>query len=216
MTESPSDEAAAEPSPLEEFAATVASTVGAARHDVVFDTVKVYVDPSAWIETLRTAKHDLGLVHFSYLSAIDWANDVAVGDPPAEPVEERFEVLAAVADLTDGRLVHFSTSLSKDEPALPTATSVYAGAAWHEREAHEMFDIDFAGHPHLEKLYLPSDFEGHPLKKSYPLLTREVKPWPGTVDVEGMPDEGDEASDEGSDDAAVTTPAGATTENPGR
>jgi NADH-quinone oxidoreductase subunit C len=56
-----------------------------------------------------------------------------------------------------------------------------------------MFGIDFQGHPHMRKLYLPEGFVGYPLRKSFPLLTREVKPWPGKVDVEGMPGQGDEA-----------------------
>ena len=50
-----------------------------------------------------------------------------------------------------------------------------------------MFGITFAGHPGLRNLYLPGDFEGHPLRKDYPLLARLVKPWPGIVDVELMP-----------------------------
>ncbi len=50
-----------------------------------------------------------------------------------------------------------------------------------------MFGIAFDGHPNLVNLYLTDGFEGHPLRKSYALLTREVKPWPGTVDVEDMP-----------------------------
>jgi NADH-quinone oxidoreductase subunit C len=50
-----------------------------------------------------------------------------------------------------------------------------------------MFGIVFDGHPNLTHLYLPDGFEGHPLRKTFPLLTREVKPWPGTVDVEDMP-----------------------------
>jgi NADH-quinone oxidoreductase subunit C len=74
--------------------------------------------------------------------------------------------------------------------------NVYAGANWHEREAHEMFGIDFEGHPNLIHLYLPDSFVGNPLRKSYPLLSREVKPWPGTVDVEAMPDGADEPSTE--------------------
>jgi NADH-quinone oxidoreductase subunit C len=69
---------------------------------------------------------------------------------------------------------------------------LYSGANWHEREAHEMFGIEFTGHPQLIKLYLPEAFQGHPLRKSFPLLSREVKPWPGTVDVEGMPGHQDE------------------------
>ena len=80
-----------------------------------------------------------------------------------------------------------STDVPKDDPQLPTLVEVYGGADWHEREAAEMFGIDFVGHPNLNKLYLTDEFEGYPLRKSYPLLSREVKPWPGTVDVEDMP-----------------------------
>jgi NADH-quinone oxidoreductase subunit C len=66
---------------------------------------------------------------------------------------------------------------------------VYPGADWHERECWEMFGITFAGHPAIRHLYLPDRFEGHPLRKDFPLLSRTVKPWPGLVDVEPMPDD---------------------------
>ena len=52
-----------------------------------------------------------------------------------------------------------------------------------------MFGISFDGHPGLRHLYLPGEFEGHPLRKDFPLLARLVKPWPGIVDVEPMPGE---------------------------
>lgn len=174
--------------PLAAFAASVADAVGALDHTVDHDTVKVRVANDAWVGAAATAKAELGLVFFSYLSAIDWANEVAVGDPPAEPVEERYEILFGVSDITDGRIVHFSTDVSKDTRRIDSLVGVYAGANWHEREAAEMFDLEFTEHPNLAKLYLPSGFEGHPLQKSYPLLSREVKPWPGTVDVEAMPE----------------------------
>ena len=67
------------------------------------------------------------------------------------------------------------------------------GADWHERECWEMYGFVFDGHPALRHLYLPSEFEGHPLRKDFPLLARVVKPWPGLVDVEPMPGEGDDA-----------------------
>ena len=50
-----------------------------------------------------------------------------------------------------------------------------------------MFGIGFNGHPDLRNLYLPTGFEGFPLRKDFPLLARMVKPWPGIVDVEPMP-----------------------------
>ncbi len=74
-----------------------------------------------------------------------------------------------------------------DDPRIATWIHNYAGADWHEREAWEMFGITFVGHPNLSHIYLPGGFEGHPLRKDYPLLSRMVKPWPGLVDVEPMP-----------------------------
>ena len=163
--------------------------------DIQFDTVKVRVPAEKWVEAHETARDDLDLVFFSWLSAIDWANEVEAGDPLSEEVEERFEVMSALSDLTAGNLVVVSTDLDKEDASIATLTSVYAGANWHEREAHEMFGIDFDGHPELINLYLPESFTGNPLRKSYPLLSREVKPWPGTVDVEAMPEK-DEPSTE--------------------
>jgi NADH-quinone oxidoreductase subunit C len=72
--------------------------------------------------------------------------------------------------------------------------SVYPGADWHERECWEMYGIVFEGHPALRHLYLPSEFEGHPLRKDFPLLSRTVKPWPGLVDVEPMPGDDEPAA----------------------
>ena len=55
-----------------------------------------------------------------------------------------------------------------------------------------MFWVTFDEHPDLRNIYLPGDFEGHPLRKDYPLLSRRMKPWPGIVDVEIMPGEENE------------------------
>jgi NADH-quinone oxidoreductase subunit C len=190
VTTSPS-ETETEPSALSQLASAVADTVGG-RAEVNFGTAKVRVESSGWVEALTGARDQHGLTFFSWLSAIDWSNDVAVGDKLTSEVEERFEILAAVGDLSDGHLVIFSTDIGKDEPTIASLTSVYPGANWHEREAAEMFGIDFEGHPQLQKLYLPEGFQGNPLRKSFPLLSREVKPWPGMVNVEGMPGQADD------------------------
>lgn len=184
MTSSPSEATA---HPLQEYADSVAEVVGGTAR-ITFDTIKVEVEPKDWVEAHTKARDDLDLVYFSFLSAVDWANEVEAGDPLSEKVEERFEVLTTVSDLTEGRRVTFSTSLDKEGASIDSLVEVYAGANWHEREAAEMFGIDFKGHPNLIALYLPDAFIGNPLRKSYPLLSREVKPWPGTVDVESMPE----------------------------
>ncbi|MFB3051602.1 MAG: NADH-quinone oxidoreductase subunit C, partial [Acidimicrobiia bacterium] len=140
------------------------------------------------VDALTKARDHLDLVFFSWLSAIDGANDVEVGDTLNEETEERIELLCTVCDLTEGRRITFSTDLPNVKPSVASIVEVYVGANWHEREAAEMFGIEFEGHPDPGPLYLPESFLGNPLKKSYPLLSREVKPWPGTVDVEDMPE----------------------------
>ena len=210
MTAGPSETVAAEAAvaeaadPLAELAGQVAAAVGG-RAEYAHGTAKIRVDASAWKEALTAARDRFGLVFLSWLSAIDWSNETAVGDPPDPPVEERYEMLCAVSDLDEGRLVLFSADIGRGDPSIDSLCGVYPGANWHEREAAEMFGIDFAGHPDLTKLYLPDGFEGYPLRKSYPLLSREVKPWPGKVDVEDMPEAGPDAGNG----------TGPSTENPG-
>jgi NADH-quinone oxidoreductase subunit C len=116
-----------------------------------------------------------------------WETGVAGGDT-------RFQVLARLYSTREKTGVTLKVDLDDEAPAVETWSSVYAGADWHERETWEMFGIDFVGHPHLVHLYLPGEFEGYPLRKDFPLLSREVKPWPGLVDVEPMPGEGEEAA----------------------
>ncbi|MEZ5410467.1 MAG: NADH-quinone oxidoreductase subunit C [Acidimicrobiales bacterium] len=115
--------------------------------------------------------------------------------------ETRFQVFARVYSLTTKLGVTIKADVGNlgDPLQVGTWTGTYPGADWHEREAYEMFGITFVGHPGLRKLYLPGDFEGHPMRKDFPLLARLIKPWPGIVDVEPMPG----AADEGGGDAAA-------------
>ena len=170
------------------FAAELASVVGAAEWSAEFATVHVSVDRERWREAI-TAARDAGLPFFSWLSAIDWSRQVSVGESIEKPDEmhERYQVLARLSSVTSGDGALFVADVPKDDPWIDSLVPVFGGAAWHEREAAEMFGIDFRDHPNLVNLYLPDQFEGYPLRKSFPLLSREVKPWPGTVDVEGMP-----------------------------
>ncbi len=114
--------------------------------------------------------------------------------------DTRYQVFARVMNLAErdlGIIVKVDVPPVDADPHLPgaigTIVAIYPGADWNEREVHEMYGIGFEGNPNLRNLYLPTGFEGHPLRKDYPLLARHVKPWPGIVDVEAMPDEaGDE------------------------
>lgn len=103
--------------------------------------------------------------------------------------DTRFQVFARLYSIRRHLGVTLKADLDDDAPSVATWSETYAGADWHEREAWEMYGFDFVGHPELIHLYLPGEFEGFPMRKDFPLLSREVKPWPGLVDVEPMPEE---------------------------
>jgi len=176
----------------------------------------VRVATEAWSEAADVAAARLGFRFFDFLSAIDWLpspygryEDSAVDTPfpPAMPDrsavepgytggDTRFQVLGSVAKPGTDLRILLKADVPDDDLRIGTWTRTYAGAAWHERETHEMFGITFEGNADLRHLYLPSEFEGHPLRKEFPLLSRVIKPWPGIVDVEPMPGEDDSADSE--------------------
>ncbi|GHG30196.1 NADH-quinone oxidoreductase subunit C [Streptomyces hydrogenans] len=133
-----------------------------------YDLLTVDVPVTDWLDALRTARDELGCTYFDWLSAVD------------EP-GTGFRVCAHVVAVGDGapRRLLLRTTVPHDAPSLPTAIGVYAGAAWHERETHEMFGVVFEGHPNLTPLLLPENFEGHPLRKDFVLAARVAKAWPG-------------------------------------
>jgi len=174
----------------------------------------IRIPSSAWKSTMRMIRDDLGFKFFEFLSAIDWLpspygkSEDATVDVVASEEEQaaatietgvaggdtRFQVFARLLDPHEKDLAVIVKADVADIEGQPGSVesiiAVYPGANWHEREIHEMFGIGFEGHPYLEKLYLPTGFEGYPLRKDFPLLARHVKPWPGIVDVEPMPDDG--------------------------
>ncbi|MEU3569561.1 NADH-quinone oxidoreductase subunit C, partial [Kitasatospora sp. NPDC036755] len=149
----------------EQYAASVGEWATGAE---AYGLITVDVPAEHWIEALTNARDVLGLGFFDWLSAVD-------------ELAEGFSVVAHLAAVEAPGVRHLAlrTRVPRAGAALPTAVAVYAGAAWHERETHEMFGIDFPGHPHLVTLLLPDGFEGHPLRKEFVLAARVAKDWPG-------------------------------------
>jgi NADH-quinone oxidoreductase subunit C len=186
--------------------------------DAVIESVPLFTDVVArvkadqWLRVAEVAKQHLDCDYLSFISGIDWAPAPKEGDEgssdtssPVQPSEMsfgaagsagRFQVFAHVQSTHRHWGVTFKADLDEADPRIASWVPVYPGADWHERECREMFGFVFDGHPSLRPLYLPADFEGHPLRKDFPLLARVVKPWPGLVDVEGMPGEPEEAASE--------------------
>jgi NADH-quinone oxidoreductase subunit C len=140
---------------------------------VNYGTVELTASPEEVVEVVRTLREDPSLAceYFDFLSAVDW-------------MDEGFEILVVLTSIRHGPTVCVKVRLAADDPHMPTLTGVFRGADWHERETAEMFGIRFDGHHNLAKLYLPEDFEGHPLRKSFALASRVYKPWPGEKEFE--------------------------------
>jgi NADH-quinone oxidoreductase subunit C len=141
----------------------------AARVEEAFGALTVDVPAGRWVEALRFARDGLGCEFFDWLTGVD---ELAGG----------FGVVAHVYSLESRHHLLLRTAVPRAEPVLATATGVYRGANWHERETHEMFGVIFDGHPDLTPLLLPDGFEGHPLRKDFVLAARVAKPWPGALE----------------------------------
>ena len=192
------------------------------EHADALGNLVVRVRNDAWGRFAEVAKSDLECDFLSFVSGIDWSPAPKEGgddggsdtSSPVQPSEMtfgvagsagRFQVFAHVQ--STARLWGLTVKVDVDEadPAVASWVPVYPGADWHERETWEMYGVRFDGHPKLRHIYLPAEFEGHPLRKDFPLLARVVKPWPGLVDVEAMPEE----PTSGEEPAAITAESGA-------
>jgi NADH-quinone oxidoreductase subunit C len=130
-----------------------------------FGEVVADVEPGDWADVLAFARSE-GFEFFDWLTGVD--------EPPGE-----FAVVAHVFDPTATAHLLVRTRVPRADPRLPSVTTVFRGADWHERETFEMFGVIFEGHPDLRPLLLPDGFEGHPLRKDFVLAARVAKAWPG-------------------------------------
>jgi NADH-quinone oxidoreductase subunit C len=201
-TEAPAPARRAEQEALGERLAALGDAV--VESTPVFDDIVVRVQADSWRRCAEIAKNELECDYLSFVSGIDWAPAPKEGgdeggtdtSAPVQPTEMtfgaagsagRYQVFAHVQSTSRHWGLTLKADLDEADPRVESWVGVYPGADWHERECWEMYGFVFEGHPSLRHLYLPSEFEGHPLRKDFPLLARVVKPWPGLVDVEPMP-----------------------------
>ncbi|HVF29367.1 MAG TPA: NADH-quinone oxidoreductase subunit C [Pyrinomonadaceae bacterium] len=83
--------------------------------------------------------------------------------------DPRFEVNYHLFSTTHHSRLRLKVLLNEDDPHVATVTGIWRTADWHERETFDMFGVIFDGHPDLRRILLPSDFDGHALRKDYPL-----------------------------------------------
>jgi NADH-quinone oxidoreductase subunit C len=89
--------------------------------------------------------------------------------------EPRFHVVYQLYSMKKKLRIGLRVPISDQNPSLPTLESLYSNANWREREIWDMFGIRFEGHSDLRRILMPQDWQGHPLRKDYPLGYEEVQ-----------------------------------------
>jgi NADH-quinone oxidoreductase subunit C len=124
------------------------------------DEMTIYVPREVIRQAAALLKNDPACP-FNYLSditCVDW-----------HPSEPRFEVIYHLLSIPHKERVRLKVRLSGENPALDSITSVWPGANYFEREVFDLFGIRFNGHPYLRRILMPETWEGHPLRKDYPV-----------------------------------------------
>jgi len=133
---------------------------GIASVTTVHDEITVTARRDIVIPLLRFLKEDEEF-------ACDFLTDLCGVD--YLPESPRFRIVYHLYSLKHQHRLRVKVALEESDPVVDSCTSLWAGADWHERECFDLFGIIFKGHPNLQRLLLPPDFVGHPLRKDFPL-----------------------------------------------
>jgi len=85
------------------------------------------------------------------------------------PADPRFEVIYHLHSTERNNRLRLKVRVRENEPEVDSVTGVWRGANWYEREVFDMFGIRFRNHPDLRRILMPTDWEGYPLRKDYPV-----------------------------------------------
>jgi NADH-quinone oxidoreductase subunit C len=109
-------------------------------------------------------------------AALEFTNfiDLTAVDYLKYPIEQpgRFAVITTLLSPKLGVKVQVKAFVTAADPRLPSLSDLFAGANWTEREVWDLYGVEFLGHPDLKRILMPDDYEGHPLRKDYPLKGR--------------------------------------------
>lgn len=133
-------------------------------HPAILETIEalgettLIADPAQIVDLCRFLKDKENYVRLSSITAVDW-----------HPAQPRFEVVYHLHSLEPFRRLRVKTRVNGEKPEIESVTSVWRAANWYEREVWDMFGIHVNNHPDLDRILMPTDWEGHPLRKDYPV-----------------------------------------------
>ena len=160
---------AAVASVVRSFPEAVATEHSYASSEVTYHRIAVPVEN--WVDIVQAAK-TAGFDSFVDLYAVDHFSQAP-----------RFEVGLNLVSMGAKERIILTTRVPYDNPSVPTITGEFAGANFYEREAYDLFGIEFPGHPDLTRILLPDDWDGYPLRKDYDIGAIPVQFKAGSVDL---------------------------------
>jgi len=152
------------PDNLRENLSPAASAVASALDDLAttanfeFNELTIEIDPRYIVEALARVKRDLKFERLTSVTGVD-----------RYPAEPRFEVVYLLQSIAGRQRLRLKARVSGENPEIESACGVYRSANWYERETFDFFGIRFVNHPNLTRIMMPDDWEGHPLRKDYPV-----------------------------------------------
>ncbi len=129
------------------------------------DEISLLISPEDVVDICRTLRDDFGFDLLSSLTAVDYW-------PQNDP---RFHVVYQLYSVQANITLRLRAQVSGETPTIATIEGLYPNANWHERELWDMFGIHINGHSDMRRILMPADWEGHPLRKDYPLGYEEVQ-----------------------------------------
>ena len=129
------------------------------------DNLRVFTAPSRLIDVLEALEGECELRYLAELGATDY-----LGYPGW--TRSRFEVHYVLRTLDQAEFLVVKTGVDDPKPTIPSATKIWPGADWMEREVYDMYGIVFNGHADLRRILMPDEFTAYPLRKDYPLRGR--------------------------------------------
>jgi NADH-quinone oxidoreductase subunit C len=144
--------------------AAVAAAVDAFDADAItagkFDRNELTLEiaPGKIVSVCGFLKYDQSFIRLSSVTAVD-----------RYPAEPRFEVVYHLHSIERTQRLRLKCRISGVDPVIESVTSVWRSANWYEREVFDLFGIRFVNHPDLRRILMPDGWEGHPLRKDYPI-----------------------------------------------
>lgn len=127
------------------------------------DELTAVVPRERILSVLATAR-DAGFGMLTDLTAVD-----------RHPAQPRFEVVYLLTASEQRARVRVKVRVSAEDAVVPSSAGLWLAANWLEREVFDLFGIRFEGHPDLRRILLPDEWEGHPLRKDFPLVEEPVE-----------------------------------------